>query len=565
MSSSPDNGTPPYASMAGKLDPQLLKAIDAMGFTSMTPVQHRVLTELPTWRSDCLVQAKTGTGKTLAFLLPALHSLLHGHAPPPGQVGILIVTPTRELAQQIAVSCDQLTATLARRLECHIAVGGTARASALSRFLKGSPSILVATPGRLKDYLSEAAPARKLAHIRTLVLDEADTMLDSGFLADIRAILQLIPSKATAKWQGMCFSATVPPRVRDVVNVVLNPGYHTICTIAKDEAPTHERVPQYHVPIDSVASTFTTLAALLEREARTNAKIIVFGVTANLVALMARAFSQGLTTLPVFEIHSRLNQSARTRTTTQFKDARAGVLFASDVIGRGMDFPNVDLVIQVGIPASGEQYVHRVGRTARAGSDGRAIVLLTQPESFFLRSNRHLPIKPYPEADAVHATASTPAVADAVAAAMHRVDESTKQRAYSSYVGFLAGSGFLKPLRLDKPGLVQVANELAVQGMACPEPPVMDKKVVGKMGMKGVPGFNYGSGARDLDGESSAPRSGRGGARHKTRDALSPGAGRDARGGIEKSGGGRRGGGGGGRGRGGPRRGRGGGGPRGGA
>lgn len=527
MQSSTD-GTQPYASMAGKLDSRLLKALDVMGFESMTPVQQRILTELPDWRSDCLVQAKTGTGKTVAFLLPTLHSLLQGRsAAPHGQVAILIITPTRELAQQIAKSCDQLTSQLAKPLECHIAVGGTARASAHSRFMKGAPSILVATPGRLKDYLSDFSTAQKLCNIQTLVLDEADRMLETGFLADVKEILKLIPPKSTG-WQGMCFSATVPPKVKDVVSVVLKPGYSNISTIEQNEAPTHERVPQYHVVIPSVVDTFTTLTSLLNLEIKNSSKIIVFGVTANMVALFANAFSKGLTPLKVFEIHSRLNQTARTRTTTQFKAADSGILFASDVIGRGMDFPNVDLVIQVGLPSNAEQYVHRVGRTGRAGNEGRAVILLTESESFFMKNNRHLPINPHPETEAINASASS--CTEAVIKAMYSIEEVTKQRAYSSYIGFFAGSGLMKQLRLDKPGLVQLANNLAMKGMGCPEPPPMDKKVIGKMGLKGVPGFNYAS------GESLRPAKPRGPPRPKPRDdspqkgkprtALSPSAGR---------------------------------------
>ncbi|KAJ5438745.1 ATP-dependent RNA helicase [Penicillium daleae] len=539
----------PYSSMAGKLDARLLKGLDVMGFAFMTPVQQRVLTELPTWRTDCLVQAKTGTGKTLAFLLPALHCLLEARAAPPrGQVAILIITPTRELAQQIAKSCDQLTSQLDQPLECHIAVGGTARASAHSRFMNGAPSVLVATPGRLKDYLSDEYTAERLSNIQTLVLDEADTMLESGFLADVKQILRMIPSKKQNGWQGMCFSATIPPKVKDVVNVVLNPGYASISTIQENETPTHERVPQYHVIIPSVAETFTALTSLLSLESKQCSKIIVFGVTANMVALLAKVFAQGLTPLKVFEIHSRLNQGARTRTTAQFKEASAGILFASDVIGRGMDFPNVDLVVQVGLPSNGEQYVHRVGRTARAGNDGRAIILLTPAESFFMKVNRHLPIQPHPETNAVLEGAT--ACAATATQAMYKIDEETKQRAYSSYIGFFAGSGLLKQVRLDKPGLVQLANELAIKGMACPEPPPMDKKVIGKMGLKGVPGFNYATGS-DLNGYSAPRHRGnQNGNQHgKKRDALSPGAGHGGpRGGVEKNRGGRGGGGRGGRG-----------------
>lgn len=526
------DGAQPYTTMTGKLDPRLLQAVGAMNFTFMTPVQQRVLSELPNWRSDCLVQAKTGTGKTLAFLLPTLHCILQGHSRlSKDQVAILIITPTRELAQQIAKSCDQLTSQLATPIECHTAVGGTARASALSRFMSGAPSVLVATPGRLKDYLSEPTVAQKFTAIQTLILDEADTMLETGFLADVKQILKLVPPKS-AGWQGMCFSATVPSKVKEVVSVVLKPGYTSISTIEKNEAPTHERVPQYYVLMPSVADTFTTIASLLNLEIRNNSKIIVFGVTANMVALYAKVFSHGLTPLRVFEIHSRLSQSARTKTTEQFKEASAGILFASDVIGRGMDFPNVDLVIQVGLPSSGEQYVHRVGRTGRAGNDGRAIILLTQAESFFMKANRHLPIKPHPQADEINAGAS--ASTDAVTQAMYNIAEDTKQRAYSSFIGFFAGSGLLKQLRLDKAGLVQLANDLAMKGMACPEPPPMEKKTVGKMGLKGVPGLNYTT--SDLTG--GRPTGPRGRPNSKTRDVLGPKATRgDRNNGVEKKGG----------------------------
>jgi ATP-dependent RNA helicase MSS116 len=546
------DGLQPYSSMAGKLDQKLLQALSVLGFEYMSPVQQRVLTELPTWRSDCLVQAKTGTGKTVAFLLPALHCLIQGHNQVRrGQVAILIITPTRELAQQIAKSCDELTSQLSRPLECHIAVGGTARASAHSRFMNGDPSILVATPGRLKDYLSESETAEKLKDIQTLVLDEADTMLEAGFLADVKQILKLIPPKSTG-WQGMCFSATLPPKVKDVVSVVLKPGYTSISTVDKNEPPTHERVPQYYVLMPFVAETFTTLSSLLAHESKKNTKIIVFGVTANMVALFHSVFANGLTPLKVFEIHSRLSQSARTRTTSQFKEADAGILFASDVIGRGMDFPNVDLVVQIGLPSNAEQYVHRVGRTARAGNDGRAVILLTESESFFLKANRHLPIQPHPDASSILAKATS--CSPAVTQAMYAVDETTKQRAYSSYIGFFAGSGLMKQLRLDKPGLVQLANELAIKGMACPEPPPMDKKIVGKMGLKGVPGFNYASAEQLASarpkhrGPPHAKANGTGtgtngtSAHARSRDAPSAGAGRGERNGGEKRRGGRRGG-----------------------
>jgi ATP-dependent RNA helicase MSS116 len=214
----------------------------------------------------------------------------------------------------------------------------------------------------------------------------------------------------------------------------------------------------------------------------------VFGVTANMVALYAKVFER-LTPLKTYELHSRLNQNTRTRTTEEFKAAETGIMFASDVIGRGMDFPNVTLVIQVGLPSNGEQYVHRVGRTARAGNDGQAIIMLTQNESFFLAQNRQLPITPHVKSAEIVNNARS--CAEQVEQRMYTVDEDTKKKAYSSFLGFFAGSGLMKPLRLDKPGLVAMANSMALEGMHCPEPPPMEKTTVGKMGLKGIPGLNY--------------------------------------------------------------------------
>lgn len=493
-----------YASMSGTLDGRLLKALSVMGFEKMTPVQQKVLTQLPSFQTDCLVQAKTGTGKTAAFLLPTLHTLLNSSKRlPRGQVGILIISPTRELALQIAKECDSLTSQLGKSaLECHVAFGGTARASNLSKFMNGAPSILVATPGRLKDYLSESQVTRKFTDMRTLILDEADTMLESGFLADVKEILKLLPPKS-AGWQGMCFSATVPAKTREVVENVLAPGYTSLSTIDKSEPPTLERVPQYHVIIPGVTDTFNTLTSLLNHELTPDSKVIVFGVTANMVALYSKLFAQGLTTLRVYELHSRLSQGIRTRTTDEFKAANSGLMFASDVIGRGMDFPSVDLVVQVGLPSSADQYVHRVGRTGRAGGTGRAIIMLTERESFFIKAHRQLPIHPHSQTASIVADAA--ACAPQVERAMYAIDEITKQRAYSSFLGFFAGSGLLKPLRMDKTDLVRMANEMAMQGMHCPEPPPMEKKTVGKMGLKGVPGFNYAVGG-DGGAVASHPR-----------------------------------------------------------
>lgn len=370
----------------------------------------------------------------------------------------------------------------------------------MKKFLRGAPTVLVATPGRLQDYLTEQTTRDKFTNVQTVIVDEADTMLEKGFLQDVKNILRLLPPKSSG-WQGMCFSATVPDKIRDVINVILAPGYSKISTIDRSEPPTHARVPQYHVIIPSVKETFTALLSLINYEFQrspADSKIIVFGTTANLAALYTALFREP-TGIPLetFELHSRLNQNQRTRTTEAFKQASSGIMLATDVIGRGMDFPNVTCVIQVGLPSNGEQYVHRVGRTARADKDGRAVILLTQAESFFLKINPQLPIEPYEHTAAILKDEKAAATVTQIMA--RNVDPKVKQKAYSSYMGFMMGS--LNKLKLQPAGLVTMANQLAVHGMGCPEPPEMEKRTIGKMGLRGVPGIIYAKPTIDTNGD----------------------------------------------------------------
>ena len=513
----------------------------------MTPVQQKVLNDLPTMKSDCLVQAKTGTGKTIAFLLPALHSLLTEQTVPLGNVGVLIISPTRELATQIAKECDQLTSQLPQRLECHTAFGGTKKDQHLKAFLNGKPTVLVATPGRLNDYLSDDFVAEKFRNLRTLILDEADTMLEAGFLPDITRIIGRLPPKAKG-WQGMCFSATMPEKIKGVLGRVLKPDYTHLTTVDANEVPTIDAVTQYSTVIPTVSDTFSSLYALIEHERQqmpNDFKAIVFATTANGVALLHELCETLYgKNLPVYQLQSRLSQSARTKTTEQFKKASTGLMLASDVIGRGMDFPGVGVVIQVGLPSSGEQYVHRVGRTARAGNDGRAVILLTEREKYFLHVNKHLPIQPYPYDISAVAQQTTPAVQQA----LNKVDDKTKSKAYQAYLGF--HKTFLKNLRLDTAGLVALANEYA-GAMGCVETPMIDRQVVGKMGLKGVQGLNVGvvdkSGPSNRRGganggagrQGSGGNSGRpAGARRMSTNARSSGPQQAANGGVQKTRGG---------------------------
>ena len=286
----------------------------------------------------------------------------------------------------------------------------------------------------------------------------------------------------------MCFSATIPPRMHQVLSHVLAEDHVSISTLDASEPPTLAKVPQFSVIIPSVSDTFKALLALLNFEidvTEGDPKIIVFGTTANLVALYAKVF-KGLLNLQVLELHSRLSQAARTKATDEFKAAKRGIMFASDVIGRGMDFPDVSLVLQVGIPLDADAYTHRVGRTARAGKDGRAVIMLTEMESFYLRDNRQFPIKPYPASrEVIRATDElTPTIINA----LRNTDPNAKQKAYSAYMGFM--KGFCKKMRIDPAELVKMCNQFALEGMLSEDIPTMEKKTIGKMGLKGVPGIH---------------------------------------------------------------------------
>ncbi|KAK1068073.1 hypothetical protein LTR74_005973 [Friedmanniomyces endolithicus] len=475
----------PYNSMAGRLQQPLLKALEKKGYGYMTPVQEKVLTQLPSFTSDCLVRAKTGTGKTIAFLLPSLHSVLTSQNSRAGDVRILIVSPTRELAMQIKAECDMLTSELRPAVECHTAFGGTAKDRYLKAFLNGKPTVLVATPGRLNDYLSDRYVAEKFNNLHTLILDEADTMLEAGFLPAITETLRHLPPKSNG-WQGMCFSATMPPKIKPVLSKVLRADHAEISTVDPNETPTIEQVDQYSVVIPNITDTFSGLAALIAQERQRSPdalKAIIFGTTANGVGLMYDLFKNLLgREIDVFELHSRLSQPARTRTTEEFKKAASGLMTPAMSSG-------VAWISRTSTSSSKSVY--------RAMASRRAVILLTDREKYFLAVNRHLPIKPY----TLDISATAAQAAPAIERAFVGVEETAKSKAYQAYLGF--NKSFTKQLRIDNVGLVALANEYA-GAMGCPEVPMIDKMVVGKMGLRGTPGLNVGI-------VQKAPHAGRGG------------------------------------------------------
>jgi ATP-dependent RNA helicase MSS116 len=497
--------SPKFADLAEKklIHPVLLQTIqDDMKFVHMTPVQAATLQELLTERRDMLAQAKTGTGKTLAFLLPAIQTFINKQQKPGAHISLLVISPTRELAMQIAKEADTLLQRFPQYKVC-IAIGGTNKNSEENRILRGC-DILIGTPGRLLDHLTadDGGPSNvydRLQKLDTLVLDEADRLLDMGFLPSLKSIIASLPDKELSKRQGMLFSATIAEHVQKVAHLALSKDYKFISTIPKGEVNTHERVPQYLVVVpnfsDLTAGLLGTLRQELAHVGKDTFKAIIFAPTAALVDFYAEVLNQTSDLPSVVALHSRMTQSKRTRTTEDFRNAMNGILLATDVIARGMDFPSVTNVIQIGIPADKESYIHRLGRTARAGAEGRGTFIITAAESYFPKYTlKDITFKETP--------ADLSSV-EAVRQIAERLDPQVQTKAYQAWLGFYKTSA--KQLGWTVERLVQEANNFALQGLGAAEIPTLYKSTVGKMGLKGVKGLVVGP------DPAKAPRGGGGG------------------------------------------------------
>ena len=496
LSTSVPTDTPRFQDLGSQniIHPQLLHTLTHdLKFDHMMPVQAATLYELLQNKIDCLAQAKTGTGKTISFLLPAVQNMIDSKVSQDAGISVLILAPTRELAMQIAKEAKALLQRLPQ-YRVRIAVGGTNKNTEEKAILSGC-DILVATPGRLIDHLSNNASIRDLLRaLQTFVLDEADRMLDMGFLPDIKQIISFLPEKARVPRQSMLFSATVAGQIEKVAHLILKQGYKFISTIPAGEANTHERIPQFLITVPSMSDAALVLVAAIKAELATTTtssspaaptfKAIVFAPTAMLADfydhVLATSDPKGLLP-PVSVLHSRISQSKRTSTTQHFRDASSAICVATDIIARGMDFPSVTHVFQVGLPAEKQDYVHRLGRTGRAGAEGRGILILSEPEKSHvlaqLKDTATLQDFPHPIRD------SRPDVAASLAA----LEEDKKAKVYQAWMGYY--KNHLKALKWSTADLVRQANVFAVRGLGCAEVPALEKKTIGKMGLKGVPGL----------------------------------------------------------------------------
>ena len=297
----------------------------------------------------------------MGFLIPAIEKLYkHKESSgltSPSCVSVLIISPTRELAQQIAEEAKSLLTYHPFAVQCF--VGGT-NINADLRALNSDQKlcdIVVATPGRLLDHLENSPLKSGCSQLKTLILDEADRLLEEGFRSELEKILALLPNNSNQAHprQTLLFSATLPKSVHQVASLALLPDYKFITTVSDSDSTTHDHLPQHSI-VTELSHIFPITLGLIEHELKSNPnpKIMAFFPTARGTQLASELFHRALG-ISVHEIHSRMSQSARTKTTDNFRTASSGIMFSSDVSARGMHFPGVTLVLQVGLPASKEQ------------------------------------------------------------------------------------------------------------------------------------------------------------------------------------------------------------------
>ena len=353
------------------LVPELLRALDAEGYTQPTPIQAQAI-PLVVAGHDLLAAAQTGTGKTAAFTLPILNKLA-GSAPRP-LPRVLVLVPTRELAAQIGESVR----TYGRFLpgfRTSVIFGGVGQNPQVDQFRRGV-DIVVATPGRLLDLVNQRAA--NLSGIETLVLDEADRMLDMGFIHDIRSILQSLP----ARRQTLTFSATFNPEIRTLAQTFLRDPV-SVDVAARNTAA--QTVAQRVHPVDKARKT--ALLAHLVKTGNWN-QVLVFTRTKHGANRLAEQLSrQGIDSAA---IHGNKSQSARTKALADFKANQVRVLVATDIAARGIDIDQLPHVVNFELPNVPEDYVHRIGRTGRAGCEGEAVSLVCGEEREFLRDIQKL-------------------------------------------------------------------------------------------------------------------------------------------------------------------------------
>jgi len=348
------------------LGPELARAVRDAGYQTPTPIQEKAIPFVIEGR-DLIGCAQTGTGKTAAFTLPLLHRLRSGGH---GRLRALILTPTRELALQIAESVKAYGRHL--RLRSAVVYGGVGYQPQEDALRRGV-DVLIATPGRLLDHMGRGNVDYRTLEV--LILDEADRMLDMGFIRDVRRIIQALPKRR----QTLLFSATMPDEIRRLSSEILN-NPATVEVAPRRSSPA-QGVRQVVMPVPA-ARKRDLLAHLLKTEV--NGQVLVFTRTKHGANKLARHLEgHGH---PVTALHGNKSQAQRVKALDAFKSGRVRVMVATDIAGRGIDVEGIGHVVNYDLPNVPEDYVHRVGRTARAGATGDAISLMSPEERPHVRA-----------------------------------------------------------------------------------------------------------------------------------------------------------------------------------
>ncbi len=350
------------------LSDALLRAISKKGYTEPSPIQAKAI-PLILERRDVLASAQTGTGKTAGFTLPILQLLSEEPTQRRRPIRTLILTPTRELAAQIYANVQEYSMFL--DIRSTVIFGGVNAKPQIST-LRNGVDILVATPGRLLDLQSQGALS--LARVEILVLDEADRMLDMGFLRDIKRVIALVPKKR----QNLLFSATFSKEIKTLAQTIL---HNPISVSATPENTTAEKVIQKAYRVDKPQKSDLLIKLISEGDW---SQVLVFTRTKH----GANRLSKKLVSSNISSaaIHGNKTQNARTKALDGFKKGTIRILVATDIAARGLDIPLLPHVVNYELPNIAEDYVHRIGRTGRAGASGEAISLVSAEEYEYVRA-----------------------------------------------------------------------------------------------------------------------------------------------------------------------------------
>ena len=349
------------------LSTQILKAVANKGYDTPSPIQAQAIPAVLEGK-DVMAAAQTGTGKTAGFTLPLLERLSKGNKASAKQVRALVLTPTRELAAQVGESVETYGKNLP--LKSAVIFGGVGIGPQITKLNRGV-DILVATPGRLLDLYNQRAV--NFSQLEVLVLDEADRMLDMGFIHDIKKILAILP----AKRQNLMFSATFSDDIRKLAKGLVNNPVEISVTPRNATANT---VKQWICPVDKGQKAAVLVKLIKQHDWQ---QVLVFSRTKHGANRLAKSLdAKGITAAA---IHGNKSQGARTKALAEFKSGNVRVLVATDIAARGLDIDQLPQVVNFDLPNVPEDYVHRIGRTGRAGATGQAVSLVSDEEIKLLR------------------------------------------------------------------------------------------------------------------------------------------------------------------------------------